>query len=47
MYDDDNNDGIRQHSTTKYVDCNFWMKIVEQLKKVPKEVAYICFRKHV
>jgi hypothetical protein len=33
MYDDDNNDGVRQHSTRQYAGCNFWVKVVEPIKE--------------
>jgi len=33
IYDDDNNDRVRQCSTAKYVGFNFWVKIVKPIKE--------------
>jgi hypothetical protein len=33
MYDDDHNDGIRQHSIAKYVGYKFQVKIIEPIEE--------------
>jgi hypothetical protein len=43
MYDDDNNDGIRQYSTVKYIDKQNQVLLV--IVFIQKAIAYSCENK--
>jgi hypothetical protein len=43
MYDDDNNDGIRQYSTVKYIDKQNQVLLV--IVFIQKAIAYSCVNK--